>query len=723
MGSEVFGTVVNIIYQSADGYAVIEIEGDEPVTITGSLPDIKIGESARFFGSFKNHPKYGVQFACTSYEASLPKDLNDIALFLGGGFIKGLGEVLARRIVETFGENTFEVMEHDYMRLADVKGVSRKLAKSIHEAFLSYSADKFIYADLMGLGLTSRQASACVNEFGTNAAEAIKHNPYILAEYIYGIDFHTADKIARGIGVAHDSPFRIKQGILNVLKKSLSLGNTFVRREQLIPHAAHNLGVSEDKARRGLFELAYANEIVLKDYFPPSAVFLPSAYTVEQKCAFLLYKLSQGNFAAQNKQVEKLIRTQTKALGLTEEQRQAVRMAAENGVSIITGGPGTGKTTILKALLKTMGGLNKSCALCAPTGRAAKRIYEATGDDAYTIHRLLEYSYDEDAYQCHFMHDELNPLMADVVIVDEVSMLDIFLFHKLLIALKKGAQLVLVGDADQLPSVGPGNVMADIIASGAIPTVRLTHRFRNAGSIADAAYDVLNGAIPMFEDGVQFLLCANKREVVESVMEVYKGYYDDGADVQVLAPIKASEAGTIAINEALRETVNPPSSTKREIAFGNKIYREGDRVMQVKNNYGLRWEDHMSLEMGEGIFNGDIGTIRSISAGITEVLFEDGKLCKYELMDLVELEHAFCYTIHKSQGSEFDVIILPMHYETTPFFTRNLLYTAITRARKKVIIVGSMQTFEYMTQNYRPGLRLSALAKELEIFDHLTIAL
>lgn len=722
MSEELTGTVLSIIYESADGYTVAEIEAEEPTIVVGNMPDLKPGERTRFFGAFKTHAKYGTQFAVRSYESTLPRDLNDIALFLAGGFLKGLGEVLAQRIVEEFGAQTFEVIENDHRALARVKGVSKKLADSVHEAMKEYSRKKYVYADLMGMGLTARQATAAAAALGEDAAALVRENPYLLIEHVRGIDFLTADKIALQIGIVEDSPFRIKNGILNVLNKVLAQGSTYVRRAQLIPHVAKNLNVREAEVNKALLALVLAKDIVLKKYYPDQqVVFLSSAYRAETRCAAKLCALTKTSAPAGVVNLSKLIKKQSDAFSLTEEQEEAVGSAVENRVCIITGGPGTGKTTILKAVLNILGGLGLTCSLTAPTGRAAKRMQEATGTEAATLHRLLEYSYDEDEYNCYFRRNDENPLDADAIIVDEVSMLDIYLFHNLLKALKEGARLILVGDADQLPSVGPGNVMRDIIESGVVPCVKLTHRFRNAGGIADAAYDILNGTVPADNDAsFEFRECASMDEVRNLLCDEYERYAKQGEDVQLIAPIKRTELGTVALNAAIRERLNPPGLTKPEIVFGERSFREGDRVMQIKNNYAREWRDDVSLTSGEGVFNGDIGSIRRIAAGEVEVLFEDMKCCAYETVTLSELDGAYAYTIHKSQGSEFDVILMPMLYGTQPFLTRNLLYTGVTRAKKKVLIAGSKRTFEYMIGNVWQGKRSTVLKRELAYLDRLT---
>ncbi|MBC5648793.1 SF1B family DNA helicase RecD2 [Christensenella tenuis] len=722
MSEELEGTVVSIIYESADGYTVAEIEADEPTIVVGNMPDLKPGERTRFFGIFKNHAKYGTQFAVQSYESALPHDLNDIVLFLSGGFIKGLGEVLATRIVEEFGEDTFDVIENDHRELTRIRGVSRRLADSVHGAMKEYARKKYVYSDLMGMGLTARQATAAAAALGDDAAKLVRENPYILIEHVRGIDFLTADRIALHIGVGENSPFRIKNGILNVLQKVLAQGSTYVRRKQLVPHVAKNLNVAEPEVNKALLALVLAKKVVLKKYYPDQqVVFLASAYHAETRCAARLIALAKTSAPDSVKNLDRLVKKQSDAFSLTEEQERAVRAAVENRICVITGGPGTGKTTILKAVLNILGGLGLMCSLTAPTGRAAKRMQEMAGTQAATIHRLLEYSYNEDEYNCYFRRDEENPLEADAVIVDEVSMLDVFLFHNLLKALPEGARLILVGDADQLPSVGPGNVMGDIIDSGVVPCVKLTHRFRNAGSIADAAYDILNGKVPeLCDDSFEFRECSGIDEVRELLCAEYEAYAKKGVDVQLIAPIKRTDLGTVALNSAIRERVNPGRAGKAEIVFGDRTFREGDRVMQIKNNYAREWRDDTNLTLGEGVFNGDIGTVTGIAAGTVDVLFEDMKRCEYETMALSELDGAYAYTIHKSQGSEFDVILMPMMYGAQPFLTRNLLYTGVTRAKKKVLIAGSMHTFRHMIGNVWQGKRATVLKRELMYLDRLT---
>lgn len=721
MPEEQTGTVAEIIYTSEDGYTVAEIDAPEPFVAVGNMHGLTVGEQARFFGEFKTHPRFGRQFSVSSYHSMLPSDLNDMALFLGGGFIKGLGEVLAGRIVEQFGEDTFRIIETDPALLAEVKGVSRKLAQSISAAFKEYSREKYTYSELMGMGLTARQATAAATKLGGGAAGMIRKNPYILISEIRGIDFITADRIARNLGVEKNSPFRIKNGIMNVLNKLLQNGDMYVIKSRLLPHVAQHLGVDAEEVSRCLLSMTQEGETVMRSYAEDFTVVASRrSYEAELKAASKLFTMAYSTKETAIAGLDGLIEKQRAAFSLSDEQAEAVRAAAESRVCVITGGPGTGKTTILKAVLNIMGAAGFSCAMAAPTGRAAKRMQEATGEEAKTLHRLLEYAYDEDAFQCYFRKNEEDPLTADVVIVDEVSMLDIFLFGNLLRAVKPGSRLLLVGDADQLPSVGPGNVMRDILSSGAVRQVCLTYRFRNEGRIADAAYEILNGRAPQpDEEEFQFVECKSRAQTVDRVLEEYLRYAEQGADVQVIAPIKRTETGTVSLNLLIRDTVNPARKGKAEIAFGDRVFREGDRVMQIVNNYCKPWRDNERLMEGEGVFNGDIGIIAQIRAGLTTVRFEDGKCCDYEIMELAELDGAFAYTIHKSQGGEFDVVIIPMKYDPNPFFTRNLLYTGVTRAKRRVIIIGDGYTMDYMLKNGSTGRRSTALAKELRYFSNL----
>ena len=707
------GIVTDIIYKGTDGYTVLELDAKEPAIVVGSMQTVRAGERVCFFGNWRQHKQYGAQFYAESYESRLPTTEGDIALFLGGGFIKGLGEVLSERIVERFGERTFEVIQNDPLRLADVRGVSKKLAAGVHEAFAEYTGNKEAYARLMGLGLTARQAMGAVESLGEGAQTIVAQNPYSLISAVRGIDFITADKIAAGLGLQGDVPIRVENGILHILRKSLMSGYTYVPEKMLVKTAVSKLSVNAEAVNAALVALTIQRRIERKHYGGLYTVFLRSAYEAEEGSALAIQKISLSPVRLPVDEPDLKILSCKREFALSDEQADACRAAITDNVCVITGGPGTGKTTILKTVLTILGQSGIECALAAPTGRAAKRMQEACGAPAQTIHRLLEYTYEEglDVQECVFRRNRENPLAAGAVIVDEVSMLDVFLLKSLLDALSSGTRLVLVGDKNQLPPVGAGNVMGDIIASGSVPVCTLTRRYRNEGGIADAAWAILNGEEPPLSDDFVFLPCTGETEVLAAVVELYAEYFKEGVDVQVIAPVKKGGLGTRFLNDALREKVNPKTAFKREIAFGESLFRQGDRVMQVKNNYARKWTAPDGR--GEGVFNGDIGEVVSVREGVLTVAFDD-KHTEYETPDLIELESAYAYTIHKSQGSEFDVIILPLKYPEMPFFARNLLYTAVTRAKKKAVVVGDEYTLSHMIANDRRGSRFTALRFELE---------
>ncbi len=707
------GIVLEIIYRGTDGYTVLELDAGEPAIVVGSMEKVRAGERVCFFGEWKQHRQYGLQFYAQSYESRLPTTANEIALFLGGGFIKGLGEALAGRIVEQFGDQTFDVIQNDPLRIADVRGVSKKLAHAVHEALAEYTGNKEMYARLMGMGLTAKQAIAAADALGENAQERIAQNPYCLIAAVRGIDFITADKIARGLGIQDTSPFRIQNGIMHILRKSLASGYTYVPEAMLVGTAVSKLGVDEGFVKSAVAQLALEQRIERKHYGGLFTVFMRGAYEAEYGGAQALLRLAKTPVQNRVSGLAERLDKHEKLYGLSDEQIDACKAALESNVCVITGGPGTGKTTILKTILTILGESGIECSLAAPTGRAAKRMQEACGTPAQTIHRMLEYTYVEglDVAECMFRRNKENPLEAEAVIVDEVSMLDVFLFKNLLDALKPGTRLILVGDADQLPPVGAGNVMGDIIGSGSVPVCTLTRRYRYESGIADAAWAILNGEEPPVSDDFIFLPCADEQEVLSAVVELYASYCADGADVQVIAPVKKGALGTAFINNALREKVNPKTPFSRELVFGESVYRRGDRVMQIKNNYAREWESPAGK--GEGVFNGDIGEIADVQDGCLTVCFDD-RVTTYETPELVEIESAYAYTIHKSQGSEFDVVILPLKYPQMPFFARNLLYTAVTRAKSKAVVVGDSRTLDYMIGNETRGARYTALQMELE---------
>ena len=710
------GTVVNTIYRSANGYTVLEIDGKVPTTVVGNLPDIRAGEYVRFFGEFKEHRVYGKQFSAVSCESSLPADVNDIALFLSGGFIKGLGEVLAGRITEAFGDDTFDVIENNPEMLASVKGVSQRLAIAIHEALGDYTGSRDSYARLMGMGLTAKQAVKVFNAFGPGAASAIKNNPYLLIQRVKGIDFLTADRIAANIGFPEDHPARIEGGLLHVLRKSLEKGHTNVPAGMLVNTVVNRLGVDAGAAECALDELSLRGAVVRRDYGEGDRAFLGYVYEAEHSSAVKIIKMLGSRGPKEIRGLERKLEKKKKKYSLSDEQTDAVRTACLSGISIITGGPGTGKTTILRALAEILAESGETFALCAPTGRAAKRMQEACGADASTVHRLLEYSRasDEDDTLCIFGRNSEHPLDCGTLILDEASMLDVFIFAGLTDALPEDSRLVIVGDVNQLPSVGPGTVMEDLIASDLLPVVRLSHVYRHDGGIADAAQSVLEGQMPEFTDDFSFTESEDDAGIADIAVSEYMKCLGAGFETQMLSPVKAGVTGSKELDVRLRDMVNPAEPGKEEAEIGDTLYRLGDRVMQIKNNYDREW--YTDDEYGEGVFNGDIGEIVRAAAGSIHVDFE-GKVTVYEAQDLSELSGAYAYTVHKSQGNEFDVVILPLRFPKSPFFSRNLLYTAITRAKKRAVLIGSKATLKHMIDNAQRDSRYTALLSELKLYS------
>lgn len=718
---QITGTVIAKIYQSPDGYAVVEIAGDEPCIVVGNMPHIKTGEQTRFFGEFQHHAKYGRQFRAESYESTPPLDPDDMVLFLASDFVKGIGPTLAQRLVDQFGEETFTVIEKEPERVAAVPGVSAKLAAQLHTRFLEYAMAKYRYAELMALGLTAHQAEAAAEALGGDAAEQIRENPYVLIEHVRGIDFLLADQIARRMGVEPESLLRVRSGIEHVLRKSLQLGNMYVKTAQLIPHIVDKLRVTADLAQQALADLTLHGSITQRTYAGQDLVFLRPVYETELDSAQRLTALLRAPLGAAVPDGD--VERTAGYFQLSREQTDALKTVLAHNVSVITGGPGTGKTTILRALIQVLHSHGIDCRLAAPTGRAAKRMQEATGEDASTIHRLLEYAYDEEDERGFFRINEETPLEADVVLIDEVSMVDAFLFHSLLRGIRPGTRLVLIGDADQLPSVGPGNVLRNLTASGVIPTVGLTYHFRNEGLIANAAHAILRGDVPDFDPEQFVFLEADSLQQVRSLLvQQYQACIRSGQDVQVLAPVKKTGLGSVELNALLREAVNPPAPDKPQAVRGERLYRQGDRIMQISNDYEREWTSAQDAAEGTGVFNGDIGKIRSIVGGELEVLFDDGRTAFYGPDELENLDGAFAYTIHKSQGNEFDVVILPMLYPTGPrgFLSRSLLYTAVTRAKQKVILIGSRPTLRGMIANDARSARASGLADELQFLQEFT---
>ena len=717
------GTVKSIIFRNAEnGYSVIEItddNGDER-TVVGSLPLVTVGERAEFTGEWTEHPTYGPQLKAKSSQTIAPATLGALINYLGSGLIKGVGEATARDIVSTFGMETLNVLEKEPERLREVPGIGRIKASKIALSFAMQKGMRDVMLSLQEFGITVAQSMKLYNTYGDLCIAKLKENPYRLIDDIEGIGFITADKLAVKAGFEPDSPFRIKAGLKYTLQWARQEGHTFLPRERLISVACQLLQADELPAEKMLDELIISGDVLYKLIDNVDSVFLPGMYSAESECARRIMSVASRNsmqlmlgLNAQINALEKELK-----IPLAPQQRKAVETALKSGAMVITGGPGTGKTTILKFIIRLLERMGLDYQLCAPTGRAAKRMSEATGTEARTIHRMLGYGASGDK----FLYDEDNPLLTDVIIVDEMSMVDVLLMRALLRATPSGTHLIMVGDADQLPPVGPGNVLRDIIASGVVPVIRLTDIFRQAerGMIVENAHRINNGKQPDLyagSDDFCFEEISGAEQIIRRVIALNSGKTNKLStnepikDVQVLVPMKKGALGAINLNTRLQAALNPPSLAKKERKQGEITLREGDKVMQTKNDYKIPWKRTKTGEEGTGIFNGDLGTVERIDLSEQEVtvLFDDERAAAYDYSMLDELSLAYAATVHKSQGSEYPVVIMPLAGGAPQLMTRNLLYTAVTRAREQVYILGSSKCVYDMVNNNQIRRRYSAL--------------
>ncbi len=730
---ELKGYVERIIYTNAEsGHTIMEValsseearrlrddnpdyakDIDESMVCVGTLYLLNTGEYVVFRGDFTVHPNYGVQFKVTGYEESQPEDIDSMERYLGSGAIKGVGPALAARIVRHFKEDTFRVIEQNPEELSQIKGISERMAMEIADQIVEKRDMRRAMIFLGKLGIGMNLAVKIYKEYGENLYSIIRENPYKLADDMEGVGFKIADEIARNAGVEPDSPYRIKSGVLYTLSRAMAGGHVYLPLEMLIEYAENILGVEITGSEDILTELMIERKITVRDAGDGKAVYLSALYRTELSAAHRLVELA-GEGVADTEALERDIRAIERREGIELEpmQREAVEAAAVNGVLIITGGPGTGKTTTINTMIRYFESFGKEIQLAAPTGRAAKRMTEATGREAQTVHRLLELSGNlaEDGRDAAFERNEDNPLEADVIIIDEMSMVDIFLMNSLLKAVSVGTRLILVGDADQLPSVGPGNVLKDIIASDCFRVVKLRKIFRQseAGDIivnahkTNDANSIINAAVTL----------------VRTKLPAYTGCAP--GEVQVLTPTRKGLLGVEKLNSVLQQFLNPPSPDKIEKELGGVIFREGDKVMQTRNNYKISWEirgkNGISVETGMGIFNGDMGIIDEINLVMSEltVCFDDEKFVTYSFKETEELEHAYAVTVHKSQGSEYPAVVLPLLDGPRMLMTRNLIYTAVTRARKCICIVGSENTFYKMIRNENESRRFSSLAERIQ---------
>lgn len=727
---ELTGTVKAIIYRSEDtGFTVLELtnEAGEDMTAIGEMPLAGVGERVELTGQWTEHKTYGRQFRAETCKTLAPATLTALKNYLASGLIKGVGESTAQAIVQTFGMETLDVLEKEPARLAEVPGIGQIRAQTIGASYGAQLGLRDIMLGLQKYGVTIGRAMKLYKIYGELCLAKIEENPYRLIDDVEGIGFKTADAIARNGGVEPDAPYRLRAGLKYTLQWARQEGHTYLPREKLVEVAAGLLQADIAPVERTLTELLLEGQLIQEQLPGEDGIFLPGMFRTEQDCALRLLRL-QGQSALDNPffrpkaQIARL--EQQLDITLAPAQRQAVELALKAGALVITGGPGTGKTTILRFVITLLEEMGTEYALCAPTGRAAKRMGEATGRDASTIHRLLEYSYGEGG----FGRNAENTLLADVVIVDEMSMVDVPLMAALLRALAPGSRLIMVGDSDQLPSVGPGNVLRDMVDSGQIPVVRLTEIFRQSGrsAIVTNAHRINEGQMPILEglEDFGFEPMEEQEAVIRRLIALNSGKaaklgaQEPLQDIQVLAPMKKGPLGVYNLNKRLQEALNPPAHKKKERKYGDVVFREGDKVMQIKNDYRLAWTrslPHQPPEMGEGVYNGDLGTIMSIDLyeQTLEVLFDDGRSAVYSFSMLEELELAYCISIHKSQGSEFPIVLLPLLGGPPMLLNRNLLYTAVTRARHMVCILGRQSCIQQMVRNNQVKRRYSGLARFL----------
>lgn len=728
---ELTGVVDEIIFTNEDnGYTVCVIETDgDPVVAVGTMPLTVPGESVRLFGEWGRHPDYGRQFKVTLCEKILPGTLKTIEKYLGSGIIKGIGPSTAEKIVDRFGEKTFEVMENEPLRLAEIKGISKKKAAEIGEAFKKQFAMRQTIMFLQQFGITANMCMKIYRRFGNETVNKIKENPYVLSDSVEGIGFRTADKLAERMGINPHDPFRIEASAIYLLQTAGGDGHTCLPHSVLLREMVNLTGASLDEAEDALEALLLSRRIVREARVEGDYYALDLYYRAENVIARRLTNLSldEDNLvSAESGEIESAERRLH--LTLADKQREAVLLALRHRAAIITGGPGTGKTTIIKVMIDLFQSRHMKVLLAAPTGRAAKRMTEMTGHEAATIHRLLEMSRTDENSPDIFGRDEGNPLECHVLIVDEMSMMDTLLMQALLKALTWDTRLIMVGDQDQLPSVGAGNVLHDLLKSGVLPSVRLTEIYRQAeeSMIVRNAHRINHGDMPTWnekETDFFFLPRRTSAEGVDTVVSLVRdrlpGFLGKAEpDIQVLTPTRKGMLGVLSLNETLQSALNPPAPDKEELVVGSVTYREGDRVMQTKNNYNIVWvkadETH---ETGSGIYNGELGEIVEINRiqKKVSVLFDGERLVRYTSEELTELEHAWAMTVHKSQGSEFDAVVLPLFPGAPPLLmTRNILYTAVTRAKKLVVLVGSAETLREMIENQNRKIRYTGLCEKIQ---------
>lgn len=728
------GTIVELIFHNKENcYTIAVAENEEEqFTIVGYLPAAEKGRCFSFVGTWKTHPVYGQQFGFTEYKEEIPRTSQGLEDFLASGILKGIGRKTAIAIVGKFKEKTMEIIENEPHRLSEVSGIGEKKAEIISRSFKAHKELAEITLFLQEVGITANYAIKLYKVYGSDTIQAVKDNPYQLVDDVFGIGFKKADKIAEKMGVNKDSEYRIESGIKYSLWGFMNEGHTYVPQKIFCEKTAEMLELTRDEVYEVLIRLTFEGELHIENLEGRAVVFLMPYYMAEQNVCKCLIALNSAPLKPVNNNIDQLISATEGETGtiLSENQKYAIKASLSNGVSVITGGPGTGKTTIINTIMNIFENSGFSTAIAAPTGRAAKRITETSGYDASTIHRLLEYYYSESDDTMRFGKNSEDPLKHDAIIIDEASMIDILLMNGMLNAISPGTRLIVVGDADQLPSVGAGNVLRDMIESEVINSVKLTEIFRQSKEslIVVNAHKINKGEYPEYnEKGKDFFMLRTngEKQMLETIKELcakrLPDYYkncDPVKDMQVLTPVRKGFLGSINLNKELQRILNPKSENLVEKTFGDRTFRENDKVMQIKNNYQLEWKRLDDFTQGQGVFNGDVGYIHTIDAEFNEVtiVYDDNRYVKYEFSQLDEIELAYAVTVHKSQGSEFPIVIMPVSWFPPMLATRNLLYTGVTRGKKAVILVGSENKMHGMVDNNRITERYSGLAIRLKTF-------
>lgn len=723
------GIVESIVFKSSDtGYTVIKFRENNIIhTAVGVLPHVKEGQNLKITGSWVNHSQFGKQFKVEECEEILPTSKDGIEKYLSSGIIQGIGPVTAKKIVNKFGEDTLNILDNNIERLKEIEGIGKKKLETIIESYREQRELKNITIFLQTHGLSVNQCLKIYKKYGASSVDTVKNNPYILCDEISGIGFKTSDKIARSLGIEIDSPFRIQSGIRYVINEFCANGHTFMPKDELIKEASNVLTVSGDIIEENIKNAALDRKIKLEKVNDKEGVFTIPNYYCELGITNRILTLAISNFQDISVDVEHLILQFEKKNNITfaESQKDAIISAFQNGIEIITGGPGTGKTTIIKCIIEIFETCGLKVLLGAPTGRAAKRMSESTGKEATTIHRMLDMGVFEKEESVFVTNAEEHSLEADVVIIDEASMIDITLMNALLKSIKVGTRLIIVGDVDQLPSVGAGNVLNDFIESGFTKVVRLKEIFRQGkeSMIVVNAHKINKGEMPKLnEKGTDFFFIRNdiQEGILNTIIDLintrlpkFNSNWDKLKSIQVLVPMKKGVLGVTNLNERIQNVLNPKAPYKKEKECRSMVFREGDKVMQIKNNYSLKWTriagkgEHEGL----GVFNGDMGFIESIDleGKKLSIIFDDERRVIYDFMYLDELDLAYAITIHKSQGSEFPVVIIPAYMGAPLLMNRNLLYTGITRAKEMVVVVGIPKALKYMVDNTRSMERYSSL--------------